>query len=162
MGDWGDTKARLDTLLGNLDLNNEVLDPDARILRDDIRSTLQRLEECKAEVEGWKNQAQEIAKSNADHVKWHREMEAEMERLRAALDKLIRKIETVSKDPSYEAVWLIAQIHNGPYAGPTYSAELDEARAALRGGGEHSKHPTGDYCVYCRSQWPCAEAGEEE
>lgn len=32
--------------------------------------------------------------------------------------------------------------------------------AALRGGGEHSKHPTGDYCVYCRSQWPCAESGE--
>ena len=26
---------------------------------------------------------------------------------------------------------------------------------------EHSKHPTGDYCVYCLSQWPCAEAGGE-
>lgn len=23
---------------------------------------------------------------------------------------------------------------------------------------EHLKHPTGDYCVYCLSQWPCAEA----
>ena len=21
----------------------------------------------------------------------------------------------------------------------------------------HVKHPTGDYCVYCRSQWPCEE-----
>jgi hypothetical protein len=38
---------------------------------------------AQAEVEGWKNQAQEIAQSNADHVKWHREMEAEIERLRA-------------------------------------------------------------------------------
>ena len=28
------------------------------------------------EVESWKNQAQEIAQSNADHVKWHREAEA--------------------------------------------------------------------------------------
>lgn len=26
---------------------------------------------------------------------------------------------------------------------------------------EHSKHPTGDYCVYCRSQWPCEESGGE-
>lgn len=24
---------------------------------------------------------------------------------------------------------------------------------------EHAKHPTGDYCVFCRSQWPCTEAG---
>lgn len=25
-------------------------------------------------------------------------------------------------------------------------------------GGEHSKHPTGDYCVYCRAQWPCEDS----
>ena len=27
--------------------------------------------------------------------------------------------------------------------------------------GQHRKHPTGDYCVYCLSQWPCVEAGEQ-
>ena len=26
---------------------------------------------------------------------------------------------------------------------------------------QHRKHPTGDYCVYCLSQWPCVEAGEQ-
>ena len=23
---------------------------------------------------------------------------------------------------------------------------------------KHFKHPTGDYCVYCRAQWPCEES----
>ena len=32
---------------------------------------------------------------------------------------------------------------------------------AQREEGQHSKHPTGDYCVYCLSQWPCVEAGEQ-
>ena len=27
--------------------------------------------------------------------------------------------------------------------------------------GEHSKHPKGDYCVFCLSQWPCDEAPED-
>ena len=40
-------------------------------------------------------------------------------------------------------------------------ATADAILDALRGGGEHSKHPTGDYCVYCLSQWPCVEAGEQ-
>ena len=44
---------------------------------------------------------------------------------------------------------------------PGWCAFCDAARTALRGGGEHSKHPTGDYCVYCLSQWPCVEAGEQ-
>ena len=25
-------------------------------------------------------------------------------------------------------------------------------------GPEHRKHPSGDYCVWCRAQWPCEEA----
>lgn len=25
---------------------------------------------------------------------------------------------------------------------------------------KHAKHPTGDYCVYCRAQWPCEESLE--
>lgn len=32
---------------------------------------------------------------------------------------------------------------------------------AQREEGQHRKHPTGDYCVYCLSQWPCVEAGEQ-
>ena len=35
------------------------------------------------------------------------------------------------------------------------------ARAALAPAEEHRKHPSGDYCVFCRSQWPCAEAQGE-
>jgi hypothetical protein len=25
-------------------------------------------------------------------------------------------------------------------------------------GPEHRKHPSGDYCTFCRSQWPCEES----
>jgi len=28
--------------------------------------------------------------------------------------------------------------------------------------GAHTKHPRGDYCAFCREQWPCAKAGELE
>lgn len=34
------------------------------------------------------------------------------------------------------------------------------ALAELDAHGEHRKHPSGDYCVFCREQWPCAEAEE--
>jgi len=37
---------------------------------------------------------------------------------------------------------------------------LEEARAAIAPEvkPEHRKHPSGDYCVWCRAQWPCEEA----
>jgi len=46
------------------------------------------------------------------------------------------------------------------YAGVCMACGWNEMSAALAGGerAQHSKHPTGDYCVYCRAQWPCAEA----
>jgi predicted nucleic acid-binding Zn-ribbon protein len=47
-------------------------------------------ERLRTEVEGLKDQNQEIASSNADHVRWHRETKAEIERLREINQSLIR------------------------------------------------------------------------
>src|SRR5262245_4956160 len=55
------------------------------------------------ERDGWKTQAHDIAVSNANHVRWHREKEeenaalrAQVERLRAALDR----IEYTTQEPA--------------------------------------------------------------
>ena len=48
-----------------------------------LRAVLDENAKLRAEVEGWKNQAQEIAQSNADHVRWHREMTEKLEKLLA-------------------------------------------------------------------------------
>ena len=45
-------------------------------------------DEARAKVEVLLNQNREIAASNADHVRWHREKVAEIERLREALSEL--------------------------------------------------------------------------
>jgi hypothetical protein len=58
--------------------------------------------------------------------------EANVRELEAALRNLVSQIEAVTRSHEYEMVWIIAQSHLGPYKGPTFIAELDVARAALR------------------------------
>ncbi len=63
--------------------------------------------------------------------------QAEVERLREALAGLVEKLDVVHGDSRYESVWAIAQLHGGvPYSGPTYTAELATARAAITRQGE--------------------------
>lgn len=61
--------------------------------------------------------------------------EAEVSRLTAALaqtrEALATLVHKVHGDPRYEAVWVSYHVHGGRYSEPTYSAELDAARAAL-------------------------------
>ena len=57
----------------------------------------------------------------------------EIARLRAALKKLIERLDFVHEDPAYLSVWTVNQFHVGPYQGPTYVDELEAARRALEG-----------------------------
>src|SRR4030095_1692932 len=52
-------------------------------------------------------------------------------RLREALRRLVTRLDAVHADEAYSGVWVLHQAYVGPYAGPTYTAELDAARAAL-------------------------------
>mgnify|MGYP001611783918 FL=1 len=52
-------------------------------------------------------------------------------RLREGLEKLANRIEFVTNDPSYIGVWTINQLHTGPYGGPCYDIEFNEAKALL-------------------------------
>ena len=48
-----------------------------------------------------------------------------------ALDRLVKRLESIHEHPAYQSVWTINQIHCGPYSGPTYVAELNEAKRIL-------------------------------
>ena len=84
-------------------------------LRAEGVSTRTELIRLQDKVEMLLNQNREIAASNADHVRWHREKEAEIERLKVALR---------GKCDEYK-------MHD-----PGWCAFCDAARAALRGGGK--------------------------
>lgn len=49
---------------------------------------------------------------------------------RAAND-LVERLEAVHADPKYQGVWFVAQLHQGPYDGPTYTAELATLKMLL-------------------------------
>jgi hypothetical protein len=49
------------------------------------------------------------------------------------LRTLVARLDTVHADPAYKGVWFVNQLHTGkPYAGPTYTTELDTAREFLK------------------------------
>lgn len=58
-------------------------------------------------------------------------------------------------------VWRQASYSGTPdeYQRAAVSLEEEALRVSVvRAAGEHRKHPSGDHCVFCRSQWPCEEA----
>jgi hypothetical protein len=72
-------------------------------------------------------------------------VEAKTARLTEALRALVDRLDEINADPVYQSVWVVNQIHAGPYCGPTYVEALDRARAALRtldGSGASDSQPT--------------------
>lgn len=74
--------------------------------------------------------------------------------LRAAAWALVQKLEGVHASPAYQWVWQCAQLHSGPYQGPTYEAELAALRFALAS-------PAGDRAAVSLSDLTKAENDEE-
>jgi hypothetical protein len=58
-------------------------------------------------------------------------LRAEVEALRSAASTLLDKMAAVHVHYAYYAVWARAQATLGPYRGPTYTAEMEDLRAAL-------------------------------
>ena len=54
------------------------------------------------------------------------------EKAEAALRTLLDKMERVEASEAYRSVWIVAQIHSGPYHGENWAVERNAARAALR------------------------------
>jgi hypothetical protein len=48
-----------------------------------------------------------------------------------ALRALVDRLDEIHADPAFKSVWVVNQIHAGPYRGPTYVDALARARAAL-------------------------------
>lgn len=55
-----------------------------------------------------------------------------MSDIRIALQKLVARLDEVHRHPAYGSVWAVHQMHCGPYEGPTYTHELELARAVLK------------------------------
>lgn len=87
-------------------------------------------EELQRELAVWRDEDGREAKY--EHVSQRcTKAESERDALRAALEKLIKRLDFVHADGMYQSVWTLHQIHMGPYHGPRYVNELDAARAAL-------------------------------
>jgi hypothetical protein len=48
-----------------------------------------------------------------------------------AAKAFVAKLDAVMADATYQSVWVVNQMHAGPYQGPNYTAELAALRAAL-------------------------------
>ena len=83
-----------------------------------------QLAAAQKEVEGWKNQAQEIALSNADHVRWHREQETLTRPLVEALRRALPYVES-----SAEAYHMLDGF--GPRTEMVVDKHLDSIKRAL-------------------------------
>jgi hypothetical protein len=57
-------------------------------------------------------------------------------------------------------VWRQASYSGTPdeYQRAAVALEEEALRVSVVRAAEHRKHPTGDYCIFCRAQWPCEEA----
>jgi len=54
------------------------------------------------------------------------------EQAEEALRTLLDKMERIEASEAYRSVWIVAQIHSGPYHGENWAVERNAARAALR------------------------------
>ncbi len=91
-----------------------------RLMRDREVAALRRAEELQA-----------LFDRIGYEVKAHPALVAERDDARAALRDLVARLDAVHADSAYLSVWTIAQIHVGPYRGPTYVEALDAARRVL-------------------------------
>ena len=109
----------------------------------------------------------------ADAQEWQERAEAaeaEVERLTNKLNADSQNFEIECLSSEVERlkhlifVWRQASYSGTPDEYQRAAVDLeDEALriSVVRAEPKHAKHPTGDYCVYCRAQWPCAEARGE-
>jgi hypothetical protein len=108
-----------------------------------------------AELEGMRQRAR-VAEAQRDEAvsRSHESLtesvraKADAARLREALEALVDRIDFVSQHDEYRAVWECAQLHRGPYRGPTYESAFNAARTTLA--SAPSAEPEGpDYSGLC-------------
>ena len=59
------------------------------------------------------------------------EAEARVAELERAATGLVNKLRQVHDSATYQGVWTLAQLHNGPYRGPQYDEELAALASVL-------------------------------
>jgi hypothetical protein len=84
-------------------------------------------------------------------------MIAEGASLLAERDKALAEVERLKH---LIFVWRQASYSGTPdeYQRAAVDLEEEAIRVSVVRAAEHRKHPSGDYCVWCRAQWPCEES----
>lgn len=54
-----------------------------------------------------------------------------VEEAHEALRALYARLDEITRHPSYQSVFTLAQVHGAPYQGPQWGTEVEQARAAL-------------------------------
>ncbi len=75
---------------------------------------------------------QEKANAGSEREK----LRVRVNQLETALRVLVDKLDVVHNSDDYMQVCGIAQVHVGPYNGPTYIEELERAKQVLEGGAQ--------------------------
>jgi len=111
-------------------LEAEVAQNETDLLRlNDLLDTAEAERDAlRAEVESW----QRVAGLRTAELDAHL---TRTEKAEAALRTLLDRMERIEASEAYRSVWVIAQIHAGPYHGETWAVERAAAHAALRGTG---------------------------
>lgn len=95
-------------------------------LKDD--NTIYRLEQENDRLRAQRDNREmlfEMAKKDVE------KLIAQRDQLLAALNALVSRLDAVHANEDYKSVWVVNQIHAGPYQGPNYTNELEHARAAI-------------------------------
>jgi len=124
--------AEVERVLAERDALREEIECDGGSKLARIRELEAKLAEAQSEVAKWKRISYAETKGNA--CVWRERCE----KAEAALRELWQ--------------W------SDPMDLPRFVVELVRAAPSGTALEKHEKHPTGDYCIYCRAQWPCEEA----
>ncbi|MBL0304398.1 MAG: hypothetical protein IPQ23_22355 [Cytophagaceae bacterium] len=121
-----------------------ISEHEAKVLSDfeayeaEVATLRARVAELERELEGMRQRARAAEAQRDEAVSRSHESltesvraKADAARLREAMEALVDRIDFVSQHDEYRAVWECAQLHRGPYRGPTYEHAFNAARAAL-------------------------------
>ena len=101
-------------------------------MRAERRSLLEQLARKDAERNELRAEVERLRAETADLWNKWSDAEEKRDKAEAALRTLLDKMERVEASEAYRSVWIVAQIHSGPYHGENWAVERNAARAALR------------------------------
>jgi hypothetical protein len=104
-------------------------DPDGKAHAEQIVASQATIASLTTERDAYGQSTKDMAAILNHNIIRAEAAEATIAELRAALARLVDRLDFIHDDDKFKSVWIVNQLHVGPYTGPTYEAELNAARA---------------------------------